>query len=76
VQDGIRRRKQRSLFCMWLDDLFPKLKNVALRVPIEIEDAELSNESIPIDICDLLKTGRLDVVRFYYTSVAEARHTD
>jgi hypothetical protein len=58
--------KQQSFFGQFLDKLFPSIKHIALKVVRNLRIVARFFDSVPIEICNMLKKGRLDVVRFYY----------
>ncbi|KAI4635506.1 uncharacterized protein J4E87_000458 [Alternaria ethzedia] len=55
-----------ALFTNWISENFPNLRTVAIEVPDVCEVMEMNWNEASDYLCEMLKNGRLDTVRFYY----------
>ncbi|KAI4916989.1 hypothetical protein J4E90_003494 [Alternaria incomplexa] len=55
-----------ALFTNWISDNFPNLRTVAIEVPDIDEVMEMNWNGASDYLCEMLKNGRLDTVRFWY----------
>ena len=55
-----------ALFTNWISDNFPNLRTVAIEVPDIDEVMEMNWNGASDYLCEVLKNGRLDTVRFWY----------
>jgi hypothetical protein len=68
--------ERRSFFPHFLNKKFPNLRHVALQVPSHQTDAYWYDDLIPTQVCEMLKDGEIDVVRFFYIGLGPCTETD
>ena len=55
-----------ALFTNWISENFPNLRTVAIEIPDTDEVTEMNWNGASDYLCEMLRNGRLDTVRFYY----------